>query len=262
MMALTAKPVAGTLRLGWMVAAAIAHTIEIKTGRGGMTVLVVDDDASVAEFCRHVLSSAGHAVLTVASGKAALAALDEHEIDVVLSDVRMPGMDGVDLLRSISPGNTGPDVVLMTGFASISSAVEAIRLGAYDYLVKPFVADQLDATLQRLAELRAVRAENLVLKFQLDSERGNGGMVGASPAMLAVFKGIPRIAGKRHPALITGETGTGKELVARAIHHQGTDKDRPFVAVDCGALSADIVESELFGHVRGAFTGAIGDRLG
>jgi DNA-binding NtrC family response regulator len=227
-----------------------------------MTVLVVDDDAVVAEYCRRILSEAGHSVLVVTSGKDAVAALDGHEIDVVLSDVRMPGMNGVDLLRSISPGNTGPDVVLMTGFASISSAVEAIRLGAYDYLVKPFVPGQFEATIQRLAELRALRTENLVLRLQLDSERGIGGMVGGSPAMLGVFKAVSRIAGKRQPVLITGETGTGKELVARAIHDQGPDKDRPFVAVDCGALSPEIVESEIFGHVRGAFTGAIGDRPG
>ena len=227
-----------------------------------MTVLVVDDDASVAEFCRQVLSQAGHAVLAVASGDEALAALDEHEIDVVLSDVIMPGMDGLDLLRSIAPGNGGPAVVLMTGFGSISAAVKAIRLGAYDYLVKPFVADELEATLQRLTELRAVRAENLVLRYQLDSERGTGGMVGGSPGMLAVFGALPRIAGKRQPVLITGETGTGKELVARAIHDRGPDKDRPFVVVDCGALSPEIVESEIFGHVSGAFTGAIGDRPG
>jgi DNA-binding NtrC family response regulator len=227
-----------------------------------MTVLVVDDDAAVAEFCRHVLSQAGHIVLMAESGREALAVLDEHEVDVVLSDVRMPEMDGVDLLRSIAPRDGGPDVVLMTGFASISSAVEAMRLGAYDYLVKPFVADQLETTLRRLAELRAVRAENLVLRLQLDSERGSGGMVGGSPAMLAVFQALPRIAGKRQPVLITGETGTGKELVARAIHDQGPNKDRPFVALDCGALSADIVESEVFGHVRGAFTGAVGDRPG
>jgi DNA-binding NtrC family response regulator len=198
----------------------------------------------------------------VKSGDEALAALDEHEVDVVLSDVRMPGMDGVDLLRSIAPGNGGPDVVLMTGFGTISAAVDAIRLGAYDYLVKPFVADQLEATFQRLAALRAMRAENLLLRFQLDSERDTGGMVGASPGMLAVFEALPRIAGKRQPVLITGETGTGKELVARAIHHRGPDKNRPFVVVDCGALSADIVESEIFGHVSGAFTGAIGDRPG
>jgi DNA-binding NtrC family response regulator len=227
-----------------------------------MQVLVVDDDADVAEFCRQVLSKAGHEALIVRSGEEALAALDEHGVDIVLSDVRMPGMDGVSLLRSISPGDTGPDVVLMTGFASIPSAVEAIRLGAYDYLVKPFMAGRLVTTLKRLEELRAVRAENLALRFQLDSERGSGGMVGRSPAMLAVFKALPRIAGKRQPVLITGETGTGKELVARAIHDQGPDKDWPFVAVDCGALSADIVESELFGHVRGSFTGAIGDRPG
>jgi two-component system NtrC family response regulator len=227
-----------------------------------MTVLVADDDASVTEFCRQALSRAGHSVLVVKSGDEALAALDEHEVDVVLSDVRMPGMDGVDLLRSIAPGNGGPDVVLMTGFGTISAAVDAIRLGAYDYLVKPFVADQLEATFQRLAALRAMRAENLLLRFQLDSERDTGGMVGASPGMLAVFEALPRIAGKRQPVLITGETGTGKELVARAIHHRGPDKNRPFVVVDCGALSADIVESEIFGHVSGAFTGAIGDRPG
>jgi DNA-binding NtrC family response regulator len=227
-----------------------------------MTVLVVDDDPAVTELCRQALDKAGHAVLTVKSAKDALAALGEHEIDVVLSDVRMPGMDGVDLLRTISLDNSGQDVVLMTGFASIPSAVEAIRLGAYDYLVKPFESGQLEATLQRLCELRALRAENLALRFQLDSERGTGGMVGGSPAMLAVFKGISRIAGKRQPVLITGETGTGKELVARAIHDLGPDKDRPFIAVDCGALSAEIFESEMFGHVRGAFTGAVGDRPG
>ncbi len=227
-----------------------------------MTVLVVDDDAAVAGFCRAVLSQAGYVVLMAKSGKEALAALQEHEIDVVLSDVRMPAMDGVDLLRAISPRHSGPDVVLMTGFASVPSAVDAIRLGAYDYLVKPFEADQLTATLQRLAELRALRAENLALRLQLDSERGVWGMVGASPAMLAVFKALPRIAGKRQPVLITGETGTGKELVARAIHDQGPANGRPFVTIDCGALSADIVESEIFGHVRGAFTGAVGDRSG
>jgi DNA-binding NtrC family response regulator len=128
--------------------------------------------------------------------------------------------------------------------------------------VKPFVASQIEATFQRLAELRAVRVENLALRLQLDSERGIGGIVGGSPSMLAVFKAIPRIAGKRQPALITGETGTGKELVARAIHDQGPNSERPFVAVDCGALSADIAESEIFGHVRGAFTGTVGDRPG
>jgi len=227
-----------------------------------MTVLVVDDDATVAEFCRRALSDAGHAVLIASSGEDALAALDGHEIDVVLSDVRMPGMDGLELLRHISRGNTGPDVVLMTGFASIPSAVEAMRLGAYDYLVKPFASDQFAAAIERLAEFRALRTENLALRFQLDSERGIGGMIGGSPAILAVFQALPRIAGKRQPVLITGETGTGKELVARAIHDLGPDRDRPFVAVDCGALSADIVESEIFGHVRGAFTGSVGDRPG
>jgi DNA-binding NtrC family response regulator len=227
-----------------------------------MTVLVVDDDAAVAEFCHQALSDAGHAAIVVNTAEHALAVLDEHEIDVVLSDVKMPGMDGVDLLRSIAPGHAGPDVVLMTGFASIPSAVQAIRLGAYDYLVKPFEASDLQTSLHRLAELRAMRTENLALRFQLDSERGVDGMVGGSEAILAVFRAVTRVAGKRQPVLITGETGTGKELVARAIHERGPFQNRPFVALDCGALPADIVESEIFGHVRGAFTGAIGDRPG
>jgi len=227
-----------------------------------MTVLVVDDDAAVAEFCRQALSDAGHAAIVVNAAEHALAILDEHEIDVVLSDIKMPGMDGVDLLRSVAPSQIGPDVVLMTGFASIPSAVQAIRLGAYDYLVKPFEAGDLQTTLHRLAELRAMRTENLALRFQLDSERGVGGMVGGSEAMLAILRAVTRVAGKRQPVLITGETGTGKELVAHAIHDRGPLQDRPFVALDCGAIPADIVESEIFGHVRGAFTGAIGDRPG
>jgi DNA-binding NtrC family response regulator len=227
-----------------------------------VTVLVVDDDVAVAEFCRQALCEAGHQALIVNSGKDALAALDNYEIDAVLSDVRMPGMDGLELLRHISPGSAGPDVVLMTGYASIPSVIEAIRLGAYDYLVKPLEADPIAVTMQRLAEFRALRTENLVLRFQLDSERSVGGMIGGSPAMLGMFQALPRIAGRRQPVLITGETGTGKELVARAIHDLGPDKEKPFVAVDCGALSADIIESEIFGHVRGAFTGSIGDRPG
>jgi DNA-binding NtrC family response regulator len=227
-----------------------------------MTILVVDDDAALAEFCRHALSESGHTVLIVNSGKEALALLDCHEVEAVLSDIRMPDMDGVELLRSITADRSGPYVILMTGFASVSSAVEAMRLGAYDYLVKPFTVDQLAATMQRLEKIHALRTENLLLRFQLDSERGVGGMVGGSPPMLSMFSALLRIAEKRQPVLITGETGAGKELVARAIHDHGLDKSQPFVAVDCGALSANVVESEIFGHLRGAFTGAIGERSG
>jgi len=200
-------------------------------------------------------------VLIVKSAPDALAALDQHEVDVVLSDVRMPGMDGVDLLRSISPGNGGPDVVLMTGFASVSSAVQAIQLGAYDYLVKPFEAGQLEATLQRLAQLRALRTENLSLRFQLDAERGVGGMVGRSPGMLAVFHALPRIAGKRQPVLITGETGTGKNWwrgpsISRGRTRTGLRRARLL------APSRPISSKARSSARPWAFTGAVADRPG
>ena len=227
-----------------------------------MNVLVVDDEAAIANLCRKVLSEAGHSVLVASTGSDAMALLDESEIDVVLSDIRMPGMSGVDLLRAIAPGGTHPDVVIMTGHASIASAVEAMRLGAYDYIVKPFSPDELIAILARIGEARALRAENQLLRFQLASEQGLGGMVGNSPAMLAVFEAILRVGPRRQPVLITGETGTGKELVARAIHAQGANPGAPFVPVDCGALPQGLVENELFGHVSGAFTGAEQPRTG
>jgi len=230
--------------------------------RTGATVLVVDDDAAVVEFCRWALSQEGHTVLTAHCAKEALAALDHREVDIVLSDVRMPDTDGMELLRSVPRGDTGPDVVLMTGYASIPAAVEALRLGAYDYIVKPFANDQPMATIRRLAELRLLRTENLVLRFRLSTASGGTAMVGESPAMQGVFSAIARVAPSRQPVLISGETGTGKELVARAIHDHGPESSQPFAAVDCGALSAGMIESELFGHLRGAFTGAIRDRPG
>ena len=227
------------------------------------SVLVVEDDRAVAEFCRLTLADAGYTVFVVHSAAEAVAAMDRHEIDVVLSDVRLPGMNGIELLRSISSGDNPPDVVLMTAYGSIASAVEAVKLGAYDYLEKPFQPDSLQSTMRRLAEVRALRARNMLLRFQLGPANDvKSGICGRSRSMLAVFESILRVASRRQPVLITGETGTGKELIARAIHEQGLGRDRPFVAVDCGALSHSIIESELFGHVRGAYTGALGDRGG
>jgi DNA-binding NtrC family response regulator len=227
------------------------------------SVLVVEDDRAVAEFCRLTLADAGYIVLAVHSAAEAVATMGRHEIDIVLSDVRLPGMSGIELLRAISSGENPPDVVLMTAYGSIASAVEAVKLGAYDYLEKPFQADSLQSTIRRLAEVRALRAQNMLLRFQLGPANDvKSAICGRSRSMLALFESILRVASRRQPVLITGETGTGKELIARAIHEQGLGRDRPFVAVDCGALSQSIIESELFGHVRGAYTGALGDRRG
>ena len=227
-----------------------------------MNILVVDDEAAVAAFCRHVLTEAGHSVLVAHSGKQALAVLEDHELDLVLSDVHMAGMSGLDLLAAIAPSKNRPEVILFTGYGTVRSAVEAMRLGAYDYILKPVSPEELEAAVRRLEETRALQEENRLLRFRLESGEGMGGMIGGDPAMLSVFASILRIAPKGHPVLITGETGTGKELVARAIHARGGSGDAPFLVADCGALSPSLVESELFGYVRGAFTGADGPRAG
>jgi len=224
-------------------------------------ILVVDDNLSIAEFCRITLTEAGHSVQTAQSTDEALEILERHPIDIIISDVRMPGVSGLDLLRIVSKGPHPPSVILMTGFATVSAAVEALKTGAYDYIEKPFTRERLTSLVERLIQARAQRTENLLLGQQLNVGDSHHGIVGRSPRMVAVFESILRVADRNQPVLITGETGTGKERVALAIHEQGTRKG-PFVAVDCGALSPHLVESELFGHVRGAFTGADRDRKG
>jgi DNA-binding NtrC family response regulator len=225
-------------------------------------VLVVDDQPAVAEVCACTLAEAGHSVTTAFSGKEAIAILEVGEIDIVLTDVSMPGMSGMDLLRRFPPNGTTPDFVLMTAYGSVPAAVEAMRLGAYDYILKPFGGDELAMAIGRLADLRHLRMENRRLRLQLDARNGVGGMVGNSAEIVELSEAILRVAGRRQPVLIAGETGTGKELVARAIHQYGPNKNAPFVVVDCGALAEGVIESELFGHARGSFTGALANRSG
>jgi DNA-binding NtrC family response regulator len=225
-------------------------------------VLVVDDEPQVAEFCRMTLEDAGHRVTVAHSATEALSTIDDRGIDIVLSDVRMPGMTGTHLLQSLAMLATAPDVILMTAYGNVSSAVEAVRLGAFDYLEKPFTPDRLQTTVQRLSEIRRLRLAIAQGKYANTASAVENEICGASRAMVEVFNSIIRLADRTHPVLITGETGTGKELVARAVHDKRLSANRPFVAVDCGALSPSLVESELFGHVRGAFTSALGDRRG
>ena len=225
-------------------------------------VLVVDDDPSSRQLCLDVLESTGVDVEGVETAGAALERLDEGQIDIVVSDVRMPGASGIELLKTIKANHPGVDVLVMTGFGSIPEAVEAVKLGAYDYITKPFKVDDFKRLFTRLMERQQLETENRVLREQIKAERGFGNLVGSSSGMQKIYQMILRVAPKRHPVLILGESGTGKELVARAIHAYSSVRDHAFVPVDCGSLTPTLIESELFGHVRGAFTGANQSRTG
>ena len=225
-------------------------------------VLIVDDEHSAREFCKEILKDQGFRIDLADSGERALEILENRETDIVLTDVRMPGMDGMDLLKEIKGKYPETDVVVMTGFGSIESAVKATKLGAYDYITKPFKVEDLRRAVRRLAEMRELAAENKLLKEQLRTHEDFANMVGVSPRIQKIYRLISKAAAKRHPVLILGESGTGKELVARAIHNQSPWRDRPFVPIDCGALAPSLIESELFGHIRGAFTGATQNRIG
>jgi DNA-binding NtrC family response regulator len=228
----------------------------------GARVLVVDDETEVRSLCAQALRAAGFRAEEAGSVPEAIAILEDGAVEIVLSDVYMPEVDGLRLLHMIREYYPATSVVMMTGHATIANAVEAMKMGACDYLTKPVMPEDLTCKLSRLVERRSMEIENRALRAQLSSLGGVGNLIGASPEMQQVFQLIMRAAQVRMPVLIQGESGTGKELVARAIHDNSPSQDRPFVAVDCGALPENLIERELFGHVRGAFTDARHDQPG
>jgi len=228
----------------------------------GTGVLVVDDEEVARAFCADVLSELGFVAHGAESAQQALEMLEGGQFDIVLADVRMPGMSGLELLKTIRDTYPEIDVVMMTGYGTVASAVQAIKQGAYDYLTKPLKLEDLRHVFQRLVEKQELAAENRLLREQVKTRQGFANLIGTSPKMQKLYRLILKVAPKRHPVLIVGESGTGKELVARAIHAYSPWHMKPFVPVDCGALSPTLIESELFGHVRGAFTGATQSRLG
>ncbi|HEV2501011.1 MAG TPA: sigma-54 dependent transcriptional regulator [Terriglobia bacterium] len=225
-------------------------------------VLVVDDEPSSRQLCLELLQGLGYASEAVDSAEKAIAVLEDGQVDIVVSDVHMPGGSGMDLLRTIKENHPSVDVLVMTGFATISEAVDAVKMGAYDYIAKPFQLEKFRTVIRRLVERQQLAQENRLLREEMKTQHGFGEFVGTSSAMQQVYQMILKVSGKRHPVLVLGESGTGKELVARAVHTFGPMKDKPFVPVDCGALTPNLIESELFGHVRGAFTGATQARTG
>jgi DNA-binding NtrC family response regulator len=218
------------------------------------TVLIVDDDAALREGLVEALADLGHSTRTASSGREGLAALSD-DIDAVLLDLRMPGaMDGIEVLRRIRTRDDAPPVVVLTAFASAKNTIEAMRLGAFDHLTKPIGRAELKALLDRLPSRARTTADT--------EDRNVDTLIGSSESMRRVQKAIGLAADSHATVLILGETGTGKELVAHALHVHSRRKDSPFIAVNCAAIPADLLESELFGHVKGSFTGAAGDRSG
>ncbi|MEX2610331.1 MAG: sigma-54 dependent transcriptional regulator [Gemmatimonadota bacterium] len=227
-----------------------------------LRILLVEDDEAVRRSLADALTDEGAEVHAVASAEEALGRVAELAPDVVVSDIRMPGMDGLELLRTLRERCPAVDVVLVTAYDDMGTVVSAMREGAFEFLVKPLRAAELRAVLARLAEDRRVR-ETARLGQQAEAEAHRlEGLVGRDPAMIDVYKRVGQLAASRVNALIRGETGTGKGMVARTIHYNSPDAAEPFIAVNCTALPEALLESELFGHVRGAFTGAVADRRG
>jgi DNA-binding NtrC family response regulator len=224
-------------------------------------VLVVEDQAGVRELVVQVLREEGHSVDAVASGEEALRRLDGELYDVALLDINLPGISGMDVLAAGRPLQTDAQFVMMTGHGSVASAVEAVRLGAFDYLSKPVDVDELALVVERAVRETELRRELARLRAK-SGEGARGSIIGRSPPMRRLFELIERVAPTRATVLVTGETGTGKELVARSIHELSDRARRAFVAINCSALPETLLESELFGHVKGAFTGAVAARRG
>ncbi len=230
---------------------------------GMATVLVVDDERSMREFLAICLRREGYEASVAESGARALAWLEDHQADVVITDLRMPGdLDGLGLLRGIKDRGLDIEVIVVTAFATPETAIAAMKHGAYDYLTKPFKVDEIRAVIGRALEKRALVEANLALREKVTGRYRLASLLGRSSHMQRLFEIIVKIHSARTSVLITGESGTGKELVARALHSEGNRANKPFVAVNCGAIPAELLESELFGHRRGSFTGAVADKPG
>jgi len=222
----------------------------------GLRILVVDEDNSLRNACCEIAAGMGFVALSAGSMRDALAMMSAQPMEMLLLDLTLPGGGGLKLLGEVKALYPRTDIVVMTAFATVASAVEAMRIGAIDYLTKPFALEELTDVLGRSSRRLHYDPESRRLQEQLHAQTGVGGLIGSSPEMEKVYRILSKVAHSTHPVLILGESGTGKEMVARAIHDNGPNAAKPFIAVDCGSLVPTLVESELFGHVKGAFTGA------
>ncbi len=225
-------------------------------GANFLNLLVVDDDRGTREACREVAQTLGFNAEAVESAEEAYRILEGRGADVILLDLRLPGITGMEALHSIKKYRPDALIVVVTGYGTVESAVQAMKDGAYDYVTKPFSMEELKLLLERVASHLRLKTENRVLRETIKSRQGYGNIVGRAPEMEKLYRIIAKAAQSTHPVLILGESGTGKELVAKSIHYTGPFRNKPFIPVDCGSLVPTLIESELFGHVRGSFTGA------
>ena len=226
-------------------------------------VLIVDDEEIVSRSCRRILSDSQlYSLDSAQDGMEALRKVDESEYDLLVLDIMMPGIDGLEVLQQVKERHPDVDVIMVTGLSQIQTAVKAMKLGAFDYLSKPFDPDELKHVVDRALERRRLVQENRSLKTEVGSKYRFENIIGSSAPMQAVFGLIAKCAPTNTTVLVTGESGTGKEVIARAIHYNSLRKDQPFVTVDCNTLSENLLESELFGHTKGSFTGAVANKRG
>ena len=227
-----------------------------------LSLLVVDDEVTTRNLCRDVAADVGLQVYGAATTEEALGILDQYPLDIVVTDLQVPQMGGLELLKRIRANNAEISVIVLTQYGTIETAIEATRLGAADYVTKPFHVEELRTKLDRLVHTIETDQENRLLREELRTRPGFGGIVGLSPRMQRVYKLIQKVAQHSYPVLILGESGTGKEMVARSIHYSGPRKTKAFAPIDCSSLVPTLIESELFGYVKGAFTGAQHGRQG
>lgn len=225
-------------------------------------VLVIDDEENLRHFLTMVLQEEGYEVGTVQDGLEALERMDQSEWDIILCDIRMPRMDGMTFLKEMKSREMAGTVIMMSAYGTIDTAVEAMKVGAYDYVSKPFNADEIILVLKKAEERERLREENVRLRQEVQGDYGLDKIVAKSAAMAEIFNLIKKVARHKSSVLITGESGTGKELVAKAIHYSSDRKDNPLISVNCGAIPENLLESELFGHVKGAFTDAVRTKKG
>jgi len=231
-------------------------------GAEALTVLVVDDEKAVRESCREAAQLNGFHTVVAESAEQAYKVLDAHPADIILLDLKLPGACGLEALREVKKRRPDSVIIIITGCATVASAVQAMKQGAFDYITKPFTLEELRLLLENATlDLRKV-TQKRALREDLRSRQGFGSLIGKSSEMERIYRIITKAAQSTHPVLIMGESGTGKELVARSIHYSGPNRDKPFIPVDCGALVPSLIESELFGYVRGAFTGAVRSKDG